>query len=240
MLKLIIYALGFNLIAGCAANCIEANNGSLTMAKQTLNCINAKGYTNLTEINVRDLTNAGFLNLTQSKVTTLNSRGDNTIDNSIFDTLDSRGKTKLTNIKAINLVAAGQVNLAKSTVANVDIQGDGQINDSSLTNLQCNGECVLKQTKIAQQMHIRGSLTMINSSAESIQINAKQINLSNSNIKHDIVILKNNQQNQPQYLSIDGGQVDGNIIFMTNQGIVTLSHNPLIRGKIIGAKLIKN
>lgn len=138
-----------------------------------------------------------------------------------------------------NLQVNGSTQLSQTTVMGESkINGRFTATDSSLNTLKVNGAVSLRQTQVKGVSHINGSLTAVGSHlSKEMTIKSQSITLD-STTAQDIIVKQESDDSPQKVILKNHTKINGFISFEQGNGIVYLSKDSSMTGKIRGGKIV--
>lgn len=197
----------------------------------------------------------GDLNLDHANLGHVTVNGSAELNNSNFKSLNINGQLKF---KQLNIVDALFVNgaaeghglTAKKLTIDGGLQVDGlnvdhaHVNGSFLGNdsvirhnITVDGELDGRHIQVGGKTIVHGGLNVHDSDFHAIEMHADYCMLQNTKVKH--LVFKKIKNGQTQRLILSGHTViEGNVDFETDSGEIVLDKEAVIKGKIIGGRII--
>ncbi len=177
--------------------------------------------------------------------------------NSTISDVSANGRAVLTKTKVTgNVHVNGRTELTDTTVAGdvringatmfdgatvagkTKINGKLEAKDSSLQDLNVNGSVTLEKTQVKGAAYINGSLRAKDSSfSKVIDIASNNIFLE-STTTTDITVRESDSQTQQTIALLDHSKINGSINFEQGNGIVYVSKDSNITGKVTGGTIV--
>ena len=180
------------------------------------------GTTKLSDKSYQDVTINGTANLQEIKVKKLNVNGPLQFSNLLVEE-DAEVHGPVENSKNgvfVNLKIVGPFSAEKIVCDNLSVMGAIDVS-----------ELVVKKT-----MQVTGGINIKHGDIKDLEVNSSHISLVDSKLSNLTV---NGRKGKEQTLILDKTVISGDVIFKSGKGIIEMSKDSVVKGKIAGATLKK-
>lgn len=159
------------------------------------------------------------------------------LENKNFDQLNISGNALLKIISADSLKLDGSLKFEDLNVKNqININGYANGKNLQAENLVVNGSISGKNLAISGNTTVHGNLKVIDSKFSVIEARANEIILNNSIVQN--IGFKNTEKNIQKLVLKGNSVIEGDVNFESGHGEVFVSKTSVIKGQIIGGKII--
>jgi hypothetical protein len=204
-----------------------AGNAELVDFK-TENGISISGNANLEKIEAKSLKVSGVLEFKNLKI------GLNTDDSFMKVSGPVEGKGLECNC---NIEISGPVAISDVKAKSIDITGPADLKDIHIEKVNITGPLDIFKSDIGD-LDVTGPLSVTKSTISKINVNATKIIIDDALIG-DIVITPDSDSKKQVLILKNAVTVKGNIVFEGKNGEVQMDKKSIVKGKIIGAKIVK-